>query len=119
MWFSLSSYRVSYQSKFCNSFKITNSMFTQLLKGANVLSNYEHFNKKTGLGRVALVACFLAFTGGIHFMLFTTSFMSGNYCIFQWSFYVIALVSFHLLEFFLHMKVFVKKKTSNRFFQLY
>jgi protein-S-isoprenylcysteine O-methyltransferase len=76
-------------------------MFTQLSKGTNVLSNYEHFSKKTGLGRVALVACFLAFTGGIHFMLFTTSFMSGNYYIFQWSFYIMALVAFHLLEFFL------------------
>ena len=27
---------------------------------------FAHYENKAGLGRVALVACFLAFTGGVH-----------------------------------------------------
>ena len=62
---------------------------------------FAHYENKAGLGRVALVACFLAFTGGIHFILLTTSLINGTYSIFQWSFYILVLVIFHLLEFFL------------------
>ena len=62
---------------------------------------FAHFGNKAGLGRVALVACLLAFTGGIHFLLLVFSVFNQWFPILQWSFYVLALVTFHLLEFFL------------------
>ena len=62
---------------------------------------FAHFGNKAGLGRVALVACLLAFTGGFHFLLLGFSIFNQWLPMLQWSFYVLALVAFHLLEFFL------------------